>query len=380
MVTCLILLVEYLLVMASKFKLDSTGKCSECKAVPVADEVLKCFICNSSFHGNCNVEDKIGLKTLVINFTKKSTKDNFKFFCDSCLTKFEFDMSKTENDKIVSMENSLLAFKTEFSSVKSELSEIKSMLCLQGGSSNIESPSIEKPANSTMSSDNVWFNKERLEKTKLPPVQPMLILNKDKISASESIENVIYENKIPVTKTYTNSSGDVVMVCDSIESRDRLKDLTKTDDFELKSVAGKKNHISIVGFNKMLSKDDALAQVMAQNQFLKQFSMVNDINDHLVIHDVKSIKSNDKVFQAFASVSNTLREGFRCHKDKVTIGMLVCKIYDRQSIKRCNNCQGLGHYYKECKSPSTPICAKCSGNHRTDTCTSDKKVMNITLL
>ena len=115
----------------------------------------------------------------------------------------------------------------------------------------------------------------------------MLILNKDKISASESIENVIYENKIPVTKTYTNSSGDVVMVCDSIESRDRLKDLTKTDDFELKSVAGKKNHISIVGFNKMLSKDDALAQVMAQNQFLKQFSMVNDINDHLVIHDVK---------------------------------------------------------------------------------------------
>ena len=85
------------------------------------------------------------------------------------------------------------------------------------------------------------------------------------------------------------------MVCDSIESRDRLKDLTKTDDFELKSVAGKKNHISIVGFNKMLSKDDALAQVMAQNQFLKQFSMVNDINDHLVIHDVKSIKSNDKV-------------------------------------------------------------------------------------
>ena len=124
----------------------------------------------------------------------------------------------------------------------------------------------------------------------------------------------------------------------------------------------------------MLSKDDALAQVMAQNQFLKQFSMVNDINDHLVIHDVKSIKSNDKVFQAFASVSNTLREGFRCHKDKVTIGMLVCKIYDRQSIKRCNNCQGLGHYYKECKSPSTPICAKCSGNHRTDTCTSDKKV------
>ena len=76
------------------------------------------------------------------------------------------------------------------------------------------------------------------------------------------IDKVIYEKKIPVTKTYTNSSGDVVMVCDSIEIRDRLKDLTKTDDFELKSVAGKKNHISILGFNKVLSKDDVPAQVM----------------------------------------------------------------------------------------------------------------------
>ena len=55
--------------------------------------------------------------------------------------------------------------------------------------------------------------------------------------------------------------------------------------------------------------------------------------------------------------------------NEITVGLSICKIYDRMFIKRCNKCQGLGHYYKECqKTEST--CAKCSGEHRTDECTS----------
>ena len=38
------------------------------------------------------------------------------------------------------------------------------------------------------------------------------------------------------------------------------------------------------------------------------------------------------------------------------------------NIKRCNNCQELGHFYKECPTPTVPCCAKCGLDHRTNNC------------
>ena len=100
---------------------------------------------------------------------------------------------------------------------------------------------------------------------------------------------------------------------------------------------------------------------------------MNTIEDHIEIHDIKPTKSNQSVFQAFATVSEPLRKGFRNYRDKVTIGLMSCKIYDRYHIKRCNNCQGLGHYYKDCTTPEATCCAKCGENHATSSCSSSVK-------
>ena len=92
---------------------------------------------------------------------------------------------------------------------------------------------------------------------------------------------------------------------------------------------------------------------------------------------MKSTRAKPSVFQAFASVSDTLRKGLSNYKDKVTIGLLSCIVYDRFHVKRCNNCQGLGHYYKDCPTPNEPRCAKCSLNHATSSCEStDSKCVN----
>ena len=69
-------------------------------------------------------------------------------------------------------------------------------------------------------------------------------------------------------------------------------------------------------------------------------------------------------FQAFANVSTTLRDGFYLYKNKVTIGLVLCKIYDRFHVKRCNNCQKFGHYMNECS---------CH-DHCTRDCTSNESV------
>ena len=142
---------------------------------------------------------------------------------------------------------------------------------------------------------------------------------------------------------------------------------------------GKKVNITIVGLQKEYAKEEVISQLITQNEFLRQLNKVNDLNEDFSIHDIKCTRVNDKVFQVFASVSDRLREGLKNYMDKVTIGLVVCKIYDRAFIKRCNNCQGLGHFYKECKSPDFPICGKCSENHRTDSCTSlSRKCINCT--
>ena len=88
------------------------------------------------------------------------------------------------------------------------------------------------------------------------------------------------------------------------------------------------------------------------------------MSDHIEVFDVKPTRSNPSVFQVFASVSEVLREGLSCYIDKVVIGLMSCKIYDRYNLKRCNNCQEHGHYYKACPKPGE----QCSLSHPTNTC------------
>ena len=88
---------------------------------------------------------------------------------------------------------------------------------------------------------------------------------------------------------------------------------------------------------------------------------------------IKPLRNKPITFQVFASVSPTLREGLRANKDKVLIGIAVCKVYDRKQTRRCNNCQKYGHFAKSCLTPTVPHCGKCSETHRSDQCSSETR-------
>ena len=91
---------------------------------------------------------------------------------------------------------------------------------------------------------------------------------------------------------------------------------------------------------------------------------------HLKIHSVKPTRNNGERFQAFASISQVLREGFRKGNDKLILGVTSCKIYDRTQTKRCNNCQKFGHFMANCPTTGILSSGKCSGDHQTNSCTS----------
>ena len=158
-----------------------------------AKENTSCIRCKKIFHSACSlVEDDIkpGSKSLITAFNGPSTKRNFMFFCDACVTNFEFEEASSEDKRISIVENNV-------TSIKKELEEIKGLL------KNQSVPKQQTKA-TTPANDNIWFDKERLASLKVAPAKPLLVVSNVEESNSRSIEKVIVQNGLPVTKSYKN--------------------------------------------------------------------------------------------------------------------------------------------------------------------------------
>jgi hypothetical protein len=362
--------------MTSNVKLDPDGKCNLCKKVSLATEHVECFVCRSSFHAVCpntSNDDKLATKTTVTNFLLSSTKKNFMFFCDICLTTMERNMAETDTQRINSLE-------TKIGSMSNQLSEIKDMLMVKGKSTVKDDVPIEK---SLPVKNSIWFNKERLETVKAPPVPSVLVVGKtnevDKDRKHmEVVEKVIMENNIGLQKSYKNKNGELIVVCDSREARDNLSTMVSNVDERIPTISpnGKRPTVAIVGLYKEYSKEEITAMVVKQNQFVKNFVKTNNIDEHFKVLAVRPTKRNQNVFQVFASVSAVLRDGIKQYNDKLTLGLTSCKVYDQYHVKRCNKCQLFGHYIKDCTSTEA-YCAQCGDMHETSNCSSTvKKCIN----
>ena len=359
--------------MGDQFKLDGNGKCSACQKDSVDGEHIKCFDCKELFHVVCTSagpDDKVANITTIRNFLLASTKDNFHFYCDKCLTNMEIRKTETNNERISNLEGKMSGIDKQLDEIKKLLSGKSKTGAVQGGD--------------TPPRENLWSNKERLQTVRAPEPKARLVISKDmdankNLETRKTIEKVLIENEISLAETHQNKDGDLVLTCESKAAREELKQLVQTASQEIvmSSPTPKQESISIVGLSNEYTKDEMLKCIVTQNGFVKQFATLNKIDDHIKIHVIKPLRNKPDTFQAFASVSPVLREGLRHHKDKLIIGIVSCKIYDRQQVQRCNNCQHFGHFAKNCPTPEEPFCAKCSGPHRTDSCTRyDRKCIN----
>ena len=196
--------------MGERFKLNNSGICQSCNVVGNSTVNLKCFFCKCVFHGACpemSEEDKAATKSLVEIFDRISTKNNFKFFCDVCLTKFEMDLADSETNRLNMVEDNI-------TTIKSELEEIKELL--KNSTTPVTTQGKSKNSNSSMG-NNIWFDKARLESTKVAPAEPMLVVNNHQ-EVNESVEKLVVENNIPVTKNFKDNAGNLVVVCESNDS------------------------------------------------------------------------------------------------------------------------------------------------------------------
>ena len=77
--------------MAEIVKIGNGG-CASCKETPPVESVVECRGCKSKFHVVCDAagnDNQQGSKTMVKTFNAASTKTNFMWFCNICLTNYE---------------------------------------------------------------------------------------------------------------------------------------------------------------------------------------------------------------------------------------------------------------------------------------------------
>lgn len=353
--------------MSTATKLDNSGVCNLCQTTAQANEYVQCFMCKDSFHAVCPntpAAEKIATKTTVSSFLLNSTKSNFLFLCDCCLTKFEISLANTEAQRINELEQ-------KFLHVDTQLSEIKTLLSAQ---------SSKLPE-----TGNPWFDKQNWGSVKAPPAPSVLVISKhndvDKNKENlKVVEKKVMDNNIPLQKTFKNKKGDLCMVLNSAKTRDDLSVLVNQEGSDI--VVEKRDRsnltVSIVGLTEESDKEHVKAMFIKQNDFVSRFAAVNSIDEHFKVLSVRPLKNNSNKFQVFASVSPIIREGLKNNYDRVILGLVSCKVYDQHHVKRCFKCQSFGHYSRDCTADES-TCAKCSGSHSTSECTSgSKKCINCT--
>jgi hypothetical protein len=343
--------------------LDS-GTCSTCNSLDATSFSVRCFNCKQYFHALCKDEEKensICTKSFLGQYVTRSNQSdrtgNFCFICDPCKTKLEMQQTCTTNDKVQMLDSKV-------SRLTQDIGDIKKLLTARAKTAV---PATTEQENTTSSvvpivDGNVWSNKEQVNR-----VKTLLVIDNN---ADCDLNNPAMMNvcNAQVHSKRLDKNGNTVVVCESPESRDALKQHLITAGVTADKITEPKPRyptISIVGFSSEMEEADFRAKIMFKNPKLAQVCGNNNAVFDIV--SIKSVKSNSSVFQAFVRVSDDVRSIIKCYGDKLFLGWDRLSVYDHHYIRRCNKCQGYNHYARQCRN--TQCCGLCaSANHQSLNC------------
>ena len=343
-----------------EFLLDPDGKCTCCAQPALNEHIIKCCSCSKDFHAICHgAGDRntaICNKTFLNLFTTSSTKTNFKWFCDTCLTYFETNKATTVDDRF-----SVIA--RQISDMTKQFKEVKDLVCMNNHKR------CQNSVHSNVTEGGPWADDTRVSKMK----SSLVVTHKDNGVSGTTVDlNVIkkiaVENSIPVSNIGISKKGNAFVHCPSVDDRDRLEPLIKANlqDKDVVSIKDKSPHISIVDIintgTEELTKEDILSQICSQNHQITE--LINSGSEFNILF-VKRDSRTDK-YTAVVRVSCNIRDFIKSNRNRIYIGINSCRVFDRFYVKRCNKCQQFGHFKDKC--PNHAKCAFCSETHESHTC------------
>ena len=341
-----------------QFLIDGSGKCSSCAQDVSQSDILVCCSCSLSFHALCtSVEKQNYLTTASFLKTYQKAKDNFKWFCDECLTKFEVSKRATVEDRIghlVEQVSQMAQNMNELSNTVSTLKASQPNSCLTGSTKV----------------NNVWSDAQRIQSVKSSLVIKPVAGDTAKTGPDlAKLKDIAVKNHIQVSNFGKSKTGNTFIHCSSAADRDKLRPLLAESysDREIVPLKEKLPHVTIVDIlktdNEEVTTDTILSQIRSQNPSITQLI---DAGEDFKVMFIKSNTSSSDKCSAVVKLSCKIREAIRSNRNRIFIGITSCRVYDRFFVKRCNKCQEFGHYKENCTKAD--VCGYCSGDHPSEEC------------
>ena len=354
------------------FRLDVQGKCESCLKTANETEIIRCSSCEFFFHGICKSpdgkSDGIALQTHLGLFKKSSTKKNFSWKCDQCLTVSEHTQAASVKELVTQLMERFNKFEIELPDrirtvVKEELQQRPERhdTDIEELGANIAAKIADQQAKTIVTP---WNDKSRVQNIKASLlVKP----DKDGNPVDEHVVNkIVLDNGVPVDKVVVTDKGDTFINLPNQKSRDKLGPLLNSDKNEVVALKAKLPTISILDVKDDLSKDQIKQGLCNQNEYIGK--LVNDEKEDLEVIYTRPPPTGKSYYKISVRVSPLIRKSISNHGDKVFLCRKSCRIDDNYYIRRCNNCQAFGHYADKCKDDTPPACGYCGDNHRSDVC------------
>ena len=352
----------------TQFAFIKDGICTTCNDAEATQTALACLFCKLEFHAVCRDADKDRTKTDIIcprtffnsyRNRKKSTGvdsgrfGTFTFVCDVCMTHLEQNSAATNESKVDIIDKRVNDLSQSVESIKELLIKVVDK---QNTPERLEKP--PPPAPATPVPEKPSYRSVLVMSSKNP---------EDKDKDCQKVDKIIRENSIHADKRYVNRKGEIVVVCPSATDRENLasKVSQHLPEMQTHQPPDRLPTISVANITEELSEENLQDLILQAHPDIK--SLAAEGETFSVLKVKPQIKNREK-YQATIRVSNNIRKLIERQRDRLYIGSFSYKVFDQFHVKRCNKCQGFGHYKSECKSDKT-ACGYCSKNHPSENCT-----------
>ena len=371
--------------------LDSKGVCTRCEKKCDGD-YMQCCLCDEMYHAlNCGEMKNQVTPTFYKGWDNMHANyPNIQYICDACMQDNKMKQAIIVSNRMCVMEEDMKGIRDEMSDKFSGLENMIRELANKENPVPAETVPVPDEMNEKLNGlENLireFTNKENHVPANTVPAQAptyaeaakstqSVIVIKKKTNGPSASMDLIYDAAIElnaaVTKAYTNKVGDTVVVCEDEKSKEAMLPVLRNtmENYKVVTPASRLPTVAIIDMTSNYSKENLLQRVKSQNA--SKFAGVElDENSFKVVFTRAQVK-NKNLYKAIVRVSEEVRSAIERAKNKLNIGLSSCPVYDDFFIRRCNRCQCFNHWKEDCPRSSPVVCGKCSGEHDTQSCTSD---------
>ena len=364
------------------FELNETGLCSSCSK-KITEEKLQCTQCETFFHGTCSVGDPLCTNKAFLRWfnTTSTNKLNFTWRCDECITLSETDKVATLSQQLSALREAVQGLTNKTKSVddlkeglETKMDKEFNMLT-ESLNSSITSQMVEirkelalpkKVEADPAYEGTVWDNRERINNV----VKSSIMLKPDTQGNpvdQKKLKAVVIDNGIKVDKVVVSSTGDTFINFPSDNQREKLAPLLQTNNINnnVVTLKSKLPTISLLHVTENMTHEKIVEGLCNQNESIG--ALVSSGQELSVVF-TKPPTEQYTNYQVVLRVSPDIRKAIKSYNNKLHLGVKVCKVVDRFYVRRCNRCQGFGHYSSSCKGAVPVVCGYCMENHDSNDC------------